>query len=66
MENKLSAEEMKTALEQMGSLAKEASRKLAVATTDEKNRWLNWYHCTIISAACHLFSAGAPGGICLA
>lgn len=40
MENKLSADEMKTALEQMGALAKAASRKLAVATTDEKNGWL--------------------------
>lgn len=35
------SDEIKTALERMGSEAKAAARKLATATTGEKNNWLN-------------------------
>ena len=35
------SDEIKSALERMGSEAKAAARKLATATTGEKNNWLN-------------------------
>ena len=35
------SDEIKTALERMGSEAKAAARKLATATTAGKNSWLN-------------------------
>ncbi len=40
MNEKPSTDELRTALEKMGSLAKAASRKLAVVSSEEKNRYL--------------------------
>lgn len=40
MKQNCSIEEIKQALEQMGSAAKAAARKLAVASSEDKNRWL--------------------------
>ena len=59
MDNKLSADEIKAALERMGDLAKTASRKLTVATTDEKNTWLLAMADAIDSQAEQLIAANA-------
>ena len=59
MENKLSSEEMKAALEQMGALARTASRKLAAASTEEKNQWLTAMADAIDAQAEQLMSANA-------
>lgn len=40
MTDKLSDEEIRRAIEEMGQRAKKASRSLAVATSEEKNAWL--------------------------
>ena len=40
MKQNCSAGEIRESLEQMGSMAKAAARKLAVAAPEDKNRWL--------------------------
>ena len=59
MQNTISSDEMKSELLRMGERAKNASRKLAVASSEDKNRWLNAMADAIDSQAADITAANA-------
>ena len=59
MQNTVSSEEMKAELLRMGRSAKDASRKLSVASSEEKNKWLIAMADAIDSQAAVIMEANA-------
>ena len=59
MQNTVSSEEMKAELFRMGGSAKDASRKLSVASSEEKNKWLTAMADAIDSQAAVIMEANA-------